>query len=149
MKRDINFAHLGNGISVYDRLHEKNGDYESVAHIDRYRVIEYRANVTEEDRKKVEIYAATKDPRISTAQDQKVFATRPGIAARIKKLHAGSNRYGICEVCHKNVDITYLLTPFRAYQKQSNITGLTHYKTNDVFGHRDCCVQALTTQPEL
>jgi len=149
MKRDINFAHLGNGISVYDRLHEKNGDYESVAHIDRYRVIEYRANITEEYRKKVEIYAATKDPRISTTQDQKVFETRPGVAARIKKLQSGSGRYGECEVCHKDVDTTYLLTPFRAYQTQRNETGLTHHKTHDVFGHKNCCIQTLTSSLDL
>lgn len=29
MKRDLMFAHMENGLSVCDRLHEKDGDYES------------------------------------------------------------------------------------------------------------------------
>jgi len=81
MKRDLGFAHLGNGISVYDRLHEEHGDYQNVAHIDRDRNITFKVELKEEYKAEVEEYAATADPNISFTQEQKVFTTRPAQAA--------------------------------------------------------------------
>lgn len=41
-KFDLGCGHLGNGITVWNRAREVNGDYEKVAHIDAYRAITYR-----------------------------------------------------------------------------------------------------------
>jgi len=41
MQRQLGFYSLGNGISVADSLHEKDGDYVSVAHINVHREVTY------------------------------------------------------------------------------------------------------------
>ena len=33
-KNDLGFGYLGNGLTVWNRLEEVNGDYKTVAHID-------------------------------------------------------------------------------------------------------------------
>lgn len=77
-KRDIQFASLGNGLSVYDRNTMQGGDYKTIAHIDRYRKITwYEKNLEPEDKALIEHQANTADPNISITQDQKVFLTRP------------------------------------------------------------------------
>lgn len=43
---------------------------------------------------------------------------------RIKRLNAGSDKYGNCSVCSKSVDSTYLATDDK--------------KTVVIFGHREC-----------
>lgn len=77
--RSLMFGSLGNGITVSDRLHEKHGDYEHIAHIDRFRNIKwYTHDLTSADFNKIETYARTADPSISTTQpDRKIFDTRP------------------------------------------------------------------------
>jgi len=77
-KRSINYYHLGNGYSVADRLHEKNGDYERVAHIDNDRTVTfYTKDLSEEDRNAIINFAKTDDGNISSTQDRKVFTIRP------------------------------------------------------------------------
>lgn len=73
------FCSMGNGISVCDRLHEKNGDYVSVAHIDANRKVTFHINVDQEYKDEIEKYAAESDPKASTSQDYKVFKTRPAV----------------------------------------------------------------------
>jgi len=65
---------LGNGITVWNRNREVNGDYETVAHIDVYRNITYRVkNLPEEVKREVEAYAKG-NPSASTSQpERKVF----------------------------------------------------------------------------
>jgi hypothetical protein len=76
-KRDLLFMSFGNGITVCDRLHEKHGDYETVAHIDAHRKITYRTKLSKVAIAEIEAEANTADPQISYTQEQKVFRTRP------------------------------------------------------------------------
>ncbi|CCN40206.1 hypothetical protein VIBNIFTn2_120188 [Vibrio nigripulchritudo FTn2] len=54
---------------------------------------------------------------------------------KLKKLQAGAERYGDCEICNKHVDRTYLLTV-------SNIAlvhGVEHILNGPLlFGHKKC-----------
>lgn len=78
-ERDLGFGCLGNGISVYDRLHEEHGDYQKVAHINAERDVTYYVALSPDDTARVEKEAQESDPGVSyTQQDQKVFKTRPG-----------------------------------------------------------------------
>ena len=78
VKRDLGFGCLGNGMLVYDRLHEKHGDFEKIAHISAERVVTYYVELSPEDTARIEKEARESDPGISyTQQDQKVFKTRP------------------------------------------------------------------------
>ena len=75
-KREFSLGggHLGNGITVWNRNREVNGDYETVAHIDADRNINYRVkNLPEEVKREVEAYAKG-NPSVSTSQpERKVF----------------------------------------------------------------------------
>jgi hypothetical protein len=74
MKRNIEFFNLGNGISVCDTLHEKDGDYVKVAHISRERqVTYYMKRLSQEYKERIETFAKTANPRISQTQDGNVF----------------------------------------------------------------------------
>jgi len=77
MKRDLRFAHFGNGLMVYDKLHEENGDYQTVAHIDPYRNITFYKSLETCQIEQIEKEAACSDPAISFSQSQKVFIDRP------------------------------------------------------------------------
>lgn len=80
VKRDLGFAHFGNGLSVYDRLHEEHGDYQKVAHISAGREVTYYVELSAEDTVEIEKEARESDPSISySQQDQKVFRTRPAV----------------------------------------------------------------------
>lgn len=81
MKRELGYGHLGNGLSVWDRLHEEHGDYKKVAHISETREITFHIkNLEPEYRAQVERIAAFSDPSASTSQpEQKVFSTRPQV----------------------------------------------------------------------
>ncbi len=63
--RELGFASLGNGLSVYDCLHEKHSDYERVAHIRKDRSIEYYVELNEEDKLLIEKKAIHSDPYVS------------------------------------------------------------------------------------
>jgi hypothetical protein len=71
------FCHFGNGLSVCDTLHEKGGDYVTVAHIDADRQVTYYVNLNQEYKDQIEKEAAESDPRVSATQSGRVFRTRP------------------------------------------------------------------------
>ncbi len=73
---DLGYGHLGNGITVWNRLETVNGDYKTVAHIapDRSVTI-YDEDMPEEVRVKIFDYAENGDPDISATQQGKVFET--------------------------------------------------------------------------
>lgn len=77
MERELGFGHLGNGISVWDRLHEEHGDYQKVAHIDSDRKITYYKTLDNKYIRQIEQFAANADPRCSVTQNCKVFRNRP------------------------------------------------------------------------
>lgn len=78
----ITFAHLGNGITVYDTSFEYKNDYIIVAHISPNREVKYRKHVdysyklSKLNELKIEEYAKTENPSVSFTQDYlKVFDT--------------------------------------------------------------------------
>lgn len=56
-KEDLFFCHLGNGVSVCDRLRKENGDYIEVAHISYERAIIYYNSISDESREIIERFA--------------------------------------------------------------------------------------------
>lgn len=78
MKRDLMFCSLGNGLTVCDRLHEKHGDYEQVAHIGHNRQVTYYVQLDQEYRDCIENVARTDNSSASTSQPEcKIFSTPP------------------------------------------------------------------------
>ena len=69
----IEFFSLGNGISVCDTNREVNGDYKKVAHISKYREVNFLCRVSDEAKNKILYYAESANPRISMTQDEPVF----------------------------------------------------------------------------
>lgn len=71
---DLGFGHLGNGISVWNRLEETNGEYVTVAHISPEREISfYHNNLPAAVQEQIEEIARTSDLSISATQDAPVF----------------------------------------------------------------------------
>ncbi|WP_369282999.1 YodL domain-containing protein [Oscillibacter sp. GMB15532] len=74
----LGYGHMGNGLTVWNRLEEQNGDYVTVAHIDPDRSVTfYDKNMPESVRAGIEKIARTSDMRISATQDAPVFRTAP------------------------------------------------------------------------
>ena len=69
----IEFFSLGNGISVCDINREVNGDYKRVAHISKYREVEFFGKISDESKNKILQYAKTANPMSSAAQNDPVF----------------------------------------------------------------------------
>jgi hypothetical protein len=75
---DLNYGHMGNGLVVWNRLEEKNGDYVTVAHIDPDRHVTFHdGDMPEGVKEKILDIARTSDARISATQDIPVFNTPP------------------------------------------------------------------------
>lgn len=69
---------LGHGVVVWDRSRlNTSNDYLTVAHIRPDRSIQWRAEVSEEQRTYIEHLAKHDDRAISITQSEKVFLTRP------------------------------------------------------------------------
>ena len=77
---DLGFGHMGNGLTVWNRLRTVDGDYQTVAHIapDRSVTI-YDTDMPDEVRQQIYDMAATSDARISATQDAPVFSTPPQV----------------------------------------------------------------------
>ena len=76
---DLNYGHLGNGLTVWNRLEEKDGDYVTVAHIGPDRAITfYDKDLPDDLKAEIELTARTSDARVSTSQPEtRVFDTPP------------------------------------------------------------------------
>lgn len=73
-KYDLGFGHLGNGITVWNRLEEEHGDYKTVAHISAERAITfYDKAMPETVKQKIRDFAEKANPTISATQNQLVF----------------------------------------------------------------------------
>ena len=74
----LGYGHMGNGLTVWNRLEERDGDYVTVAHIDPDRhVTFYGREMPESVKEKILDIARTSDARISATQDAPVFRTPP------------------------------------------------------------------------
>ena len=75
---DLGYGHLGNGLTVWNRLEEEHGDYKTIAHIDPDRTVKFYVDDLPEDvRAQIEEVAATSTMTISATQDAPVFSTPP------------------------------------------------------------------------
>lgn len=77
-KYDLMYGHLGNGVTVSNRLVEEHGDYKTVAHISPERQVKFYDDALPQAlRKEIEQFACTSDMRISASQDAPVFHVPP------------------------------------------------------------------------
>ena len=77
---DLGFGHLGNGITVWNRLGEAYGDYKRVAHISPERVVTYYDKAMPEAvKQKIRDFAEREDPPISATQEARVFSKPPKV----------------------------------------------------------------------
>ena len=75
---ELGFGHLGNGVTVWNRLELRDGDYKTIAHIAPDRTVTYYEDGLPEDvRAQIEEFAATSTMTISATQDAPVFSTPP------------------------------------------------------------------------
>lgn len=82
---NLMYAHLGNGVTVRNRLVEEYGDYKTVAHISLDRQVAYYDDALPQKlRDEIEQFARTSDMRISATQDAPVFHTPPAVAPEIE-----------------------------------------------------------------
>lgn len=73
---DLGFGHLGNGLIVWNRLEEIDGDYVKLAHISQDRTIEYyHTSLPEEVKAQIEKAARASELTVSATQDTPVFST--------------------------------------------------------------------------
>ena len=57
----------------------------------------------------------------------------------IKESH-GSDRYGPCEICHKDADTTYHQTKEKKYIRPDGSVGYKY--VGDAFGHKTCLIES-------
>ena len=75
---DLGFGHLGNGVTVWNRLELRYGDYKTIAHIAPDRTVTYYEDGLPEDvRTRIEEFAAASTMTISAIQNAPVFSTPP------------------------------------------------------------------------
>ena len=76
---DLGFGHLGNGLTVWNRLEEVDGDYRTVAHIAPDRTVQiYDEEMPQEVRDRIQQVADTSEMTVSTTQNAPVFSVPPG-----------------------------------------------------------------------
>jgi len=76
---DLGYGHLGNGLTVWNRLEEKNGDYTTLAHISPDRTVNYiDKELPDSIREKIKHAALSSDMKfLSSEQECRVFSTPP------------------------------------------------------------------------
>lgn len=77
---DLGYGHLGNGITVWNRLEKEHGDYKTVAHIAPDRTVTiYDEEMPQAVRGEIQRIADTSEMTISVTQDAPVFAVPPRV----------------------------------------------------------------------
>jgi len=75
---EIGMGHMGNGLTVWNRLEEVDGDYKTIAHIGPDRsVTYYEDNLPPAVKERIENEARTSEMTVSATQDTPVFDTPP------------------------------------------------------------------------
>ncbi|MDO5593104.1 MAG: hypothetical protein Q4G57_09430, partial [Bacillota bacterium] len=75
---DLGFGAMGNGLTVWNRKEEVNGDYKTIAHIGADRSVTfYEDTLPEIIRVRIREIASTSEMTISATQDAPVFETPP------------------------------------------------------------------------
>ena len=77
---DLGYGHLGNGLTVWNRLEEEHGDYKTVAHIAPDRTVQiYDGEMPQTVRDQIQHIADTSEMTVSVTQDAPVFHTPPKV----------------------------------------------------------------------
>ena len=77
---DLGYGHLGNGLTVWNRLEEEHGDYKTVAHIAPDRTVTiYDEEMPQAVRGEIQRIADTSEMTISATQDAPVFTVPPRV----------------------------------------------------------------------
>ena len=77
---DLGYGHLGNGITVWNRLEKEHGDYKTVAHIAPDRTVTiYDEEMPQAVREEIQRIADTSEMTISVTQGAPVFAVPPRV----------------------------------------------------------------------
>ena len=77
---DLGYGHLGNGLTVWNRLEEEHGDYKTVAHIAPDRTVQfYDEEMPQKVRNEIQRIADTSEMTVSATQDAPVFHTPPKV----------------------------------------------------------------------
>ena len=77
---DLGYGHLGNGLTVWNRLEEEHGDYKTVAHIAPDRTVTiYDEEMPQAVREEIQRIADSSEMTISATQDTPVFAVPPRV----------------------------------------------------------------------
>ena len=72
---DLGYGHMGNGLTVWNRLEEEHGDYKTVAHIAPDRTVTiYDEEMPQAVRDEIQRIADASEMTISATQDASVFA---------------------------------------------------------------------------
>ena len=75
---DLGYGHMGNGLTVWNRLEEEHGDYKTVAHIAPDRTVTiYDEEMPQAVRDEIQRIADVSEMTISATQDAPVFAVPP------------------------------------------------------------------------
>ena len=75
---DLGYGHLGNGVTVWNRLEEEHGDYKTVAHIAPDRTVTiYDEDMAQAVREEIQRIADSSEMTISATQDAPVFTVPP------------------------------------------------------------------------
>ena len=75
---DLGYGHLGNGLTVWNRLEEEHGDYKTVAHIAPDRTVQiYDEEMPQAVRDEIKRIADSSEMTISATQDAPVFTVPP------------------------------------------------------------------------
>ena len=75
---DLGFGHLGNGLTVWNRLEEVDGDYRTVAHIAPERTVQiYDEEMPQEVRDRIQQVADSSEMTVSATQNAPVFSVPP------------------------------------------------------------------------
>ena len=86
---DLGYGHLGNGLTVWNRLEEEHGDYKTVAHIGPDRAITvYDKEMPQAVRDEIQRIADTSEMTVSATQDAPVFTVLPRVQEPPKKEEA-------------------------------------------------------------
>ena len=91
---DLGYGHLGNGLTVWNRLEEEHGDYKTVAHIAPDRTVTiYDEEMPQTVRDEIQRIADSSEMTISATQDAPVFAVPPRVQEPSQREEAAEGSY--------------------------------------------------------
>ena len=91
---DLGYGHLGNGLTVWNRLEEEHGDYKTVAHIAPDRTVTiYDEEMPQAVREEIQHIADTSEMTVSATQDAPVFTVPPKVQEPPQREEAAEGSY--------------------------------------------------------